>query len=117
VDRLRLAGILWVVGALLAIAATLVFRVDQVQVVVTLAVGVIALALGTQMLLRRTSAAIPRSSVLGAAWFVLYLALAVIQGDEIAAWTTDVVVGVIGVAAAILALRASGLARSKVEPR
>jgi hypothetical protein len=116
VTRLRLAGILWVVAALLAITTTLVLRIDQVQVVVTLAMGVIAMALGTQMLLRPTSAAIRRSSLLGAAWFVLYLALAVIQADEIAAWTTDVVVGVVGVAAAILALRASGLVRSNVEP-
>ena len=104
------------VAGLLAITTTLVFRVDQVQVVVTLAAGLIALALGAQMLLRPTSAAIRRSSFLGAAWFVLYLALAVIQADEIAAWTTDVVVGAIGVAAAIVALRASGRLRSTAKP-
>jgi hypothetical protein len=116
VDRLRLAGILWVVAALLAVTTTLVFRVDQVQVVVTVAAGLIALALGTRMLLRPMSDAIRRSSLLGAAWLVLYLALIVIQSGEIAAWTTDVVVGAIGVAAAIVALRASGQLRSTAEP-
>lgn len=102
-DRLRLSGILWVVAAVLAIAATVVFRVDQVQVVVTLAAGLIALALGVQMLLRPTNASIRRSRFAGAAWFILYLILAVIQTGEIAAWTTDIFVGVVGVVATIVA--------------
>jgi hypothetical protein len=105
-----------VVAALLAIAATVVFRVDRVQVATTLAAGLIALALGAWMLVRPTSATIRQSSFAGAVWFVLYLALAVIQADEIAAWTTDIFVGVVGVAAAFVALRASGHVRSTPEP-
>jgi hypothetical protein len=105
-----------VVAALLAIAATVVFRVDQVQVGITLAAGLIALALGAWVLVRPTSGTIRQSSFAGAGWFVLYLALAVIQADEIAAWTTDIFVGVVGVAAACVALRASGHVRSTAEP-
>ena len=116
-DRRRLAGILWVVAALLAIAATVVFRVDRVQVATTLAAGLIALALGAWMLVRPTTATIRQSSFAGAVWFVLYLALAVIQADEIAAWTTDIFVGVVGVAAAFVGLRASGHVPSTAEPR
>jgi uncharacterized membrane protein HdeD (DUF308 family) len=113
--RLRLAGILWVVAALLAMAATFGFRDDQLQVVVTLAAGVIALALGALMLLRPTSPWIRLSRFVGAAWLALYLVLAVMQADEIVAWTTDIVVGVVGVAAAFIAFRAQGHMRSTPE--
>jgi hypothetical protein len=50
-------------------------------------------------------------------WVILYVALALIQADEIAAWTTDVFVGLVGLAAAFLAFRASGDLRSTMEPR
>jgi uncharacterized membrane protein HdeD (DUF308 family) len=99
----------------MAIAATLVFRVDQVQVVVTLALGLIVLALGGEILLRPTSATIRRSSFVGAAWLFLYFALAVIQQDEIAAWTTDIFVGVVGLAAAVMTFRASAHIRSTAQ--
>jgi uncharacterized membrane protein HdeD (DUF308 family) len=117
VDRLRLAGVLWVVASLLSIATTVIFRVDQVQVVLTSAAGLIALALGAWMLLRPTTATIRSSSLVGAVWVILYVALALIQADEIAAWTTDMFVGLVGLAAAFLAFRASGDLRSTMEPR
>jgi uncharacterized membrane protein HdeD (DUF308 family) len=113
--RLRLAGILWVVAALLAIAVTFGFRVDQPQVVVTLAAGLIALALGALMLLRPTSPSIRLSRFVGAAWVALYLVLAVMQAGEIAAWTTDIFVGVFGAAAAFITSRAQGHMRSTPE--
>jgi hypothetical protein len=113
--RFRLAGILWVVAALLAIAATFAFRVDQLQVVATLAAGLIALAIGAFMLLRPTSPSVRLSRFVGAAWFALYLVLAVMQADEIAAWTTDIFVGVLGAAAAFIAFRAQGHMRSTPE--
>jgi uncharacterized membrane protein len=113
--RLRLAGTLWVVAALLAIAATFAFRVDRLQVVVTLAAGLIALALGALMLIRETSPSTRLSRFVGAAWFALYLVLAVMQADEIAAWTTDIFVGVLGAAAAFIAFRAQGHMRSTPE--
>jgi len=45
-NKMRTAGILWVVSALLATGITLIFRVDPVQVVLTIVVGVVAAALG-----------------------------------------------------------------------
>jgi len=105
------------VAAVLAIGATLIFRVDPVQVVVTLGAGLIALGFGTVILVRPTSTTIRASSFVGAAWFVLYLALAVVQSGEIAAWTTDIFVGVVGVAAALVAFRATGRMRPTAEPR
>ena len=111
-DRLQLAGVLWAVAALLAIAATLVFRVDQVQIVVTLAAGLLALALGVVMFLRPSSTGVRLSTFVGAVWVLLYAALAVIQADEIAAWTTDVFLGLVGAAAAFVAIRAPSNMRS-----
>jgi len=40
-----------------------------------------------------------------------------VQSGEIAAWTTDIFVGVVGVAAALVAFRATGRMRPTAEPR
>jgi hypothetical protein len=104
-DRLRGAGLLWTIAALLAIVTTLVFRVDQAQIVATLLAGVIALGLGLWILLGRTGMAVPVSTALGVAWVVLFVALAVIQSDEIEAWSTDAAIAVFGGLAALLAYR------------
>ena len=45
-NRLGIAGALWLVAAGFAIAMTLIFRTDPVQWVVTLAIGVVAAVVG-----------------------------------------------------------------------
>ena len=105
-NRLQVAGILWIVAAGLSIAATLIFRVDSNQIVVTLVAGVVAAVIGVFMLARPSTATIGASNVAGLGWLVLYVVLAVIQSDEIAAWVTDVSLALVGAAAAFQAYRA-----------
>ena len=106
-DRLRGAGLLWAIAALLAIVTTLVFRVDQAQIVATLLAAVIALGVGLWLLSGATGMAIQVSTALGVAWVVLFVALAVFQSDEIAAWSTDVAIAVFGGLAALMSYRTS----------
>jgi uncharacterized membrane protein len=87
---LRTAGILWVVSALLATGISLVFRVDPVQVVVTIAASAVAAVL---------------SYVIGLAWLALYAALTFQQSGELVAWATDAFLALIGVGAALAAYR------------
>lgn len=102
-QKLRLVGALWLAVAALSISLTLVFRVEASQIVVTIALGVATAVLGTVMLARPNRAAITASIVAGIAWLALYVGLAVIQADELAAWTTDAFLAVAGVGIAILA--------------
>ena len=111
-DRLRGAGLLWTIAALLAIVTTIVFRVDQLQIIVTLVLGAIALGVGLWLLSGATGMAIQASTVVGVAWVFLFVALAVIQSDEIAAWSTDVAVGVFGAVAAVMAHRTAAASRA-----
>lgn len=104
-NRMRTAGILWVVSALLGTGITLTFRIDPVQKAVTIAAGVVAAALGLWMIARPSTAAVPVSNVVGVAWLVLYASLTVWQFGELAAWTTDVFLALIGLGATFLAYR------------
>ena len=113
-DRLRGAGVLWVIAALIAIVTTLVFRVDQVQIIVTLVAGVIAVAVGLWLLFRATDMAIKVSMALGVAWVALFVALAVIQSDELAAWSTDASIAVFGAVAAVLSSRSAAASPSSI---
>jgi len=112
---LRTAGILWVVSALLATGISLVFRVDPVQVVVTIAASAVAAVLGAWMIARPSTTAVALSHVVGLAWLVLYAALTFQQSAELVAWTTDVFLGLIGVGAALTAYRGRRGAVSRFE--
>ena len=103
---LRTAGILWVVAALLAIAITLIFRIDAVQIVVTIAVAAVAAVLGLWIIVRPSTPAAPLSNVVGVAWLVLYAALTILQFGDLAAWATDVFLAVIGLGATLAVYRA-----------
>ena len=107
-DRRQSAGVMWIVAALLAIVTTVVFRVDPAQILATLVAGAVALGVGVWLLFGSSGAAIRLSAPLGVAWVVLFAALAAIQSDELAAWSTDVGVAVFGAVAALLANRSSG---------
>ena len=112
-NRLRAAGILWVVSALFATGTTLIFRIDRVQVVATIAASAVAAVLGLWMIARPSTTAVPLSYVVGVAWLALYAALTVQQSDELVAWTTDVFLALIGLGAALAAYRATREAISR----
>ncbi len=101
------AGVTWIAAAAFAIAMTIAFRTDSVQVVVTIVIGVVAAALGLWLMARPSAPAVSASNVAAVAWTVLYGALALQQFGELAAWTTDVALIAIGVAAGIAAHRAT----------
>jgi uncharacterized membrane protein len=111
-NRLGIAGALWLVAAAFAIAMTLIFRTDPVQVVITIAVGVAAAIVGPWLIARPSAVAVSASNGVAVTWIVLYVVLTVQQSDELAAWTTDVALIAIG-AAAGLATYIAG-ARAKV---
>jgi len=104
---LRTAGVLWVVSGLFAAAMSLIFRVDPIQVMLTIAASALAAVLGVWMIARPSTTAVPLSYVVGLAWLALYAALAVQQSGELVAWTTDVFLALIGVGAALAAYRGS----------
>jgi len=110
-NRFGIAGVLWLVAAGLAIAVTLIFRVDPVQWVVTMAVGVVAAVLGLWLIVRPRALVVSASNVVAVVWTVLYAVLTVRQSDELAAWTTDVVLIAIGAAAGVAAYRTAARAK------
>src|SRR5947208_14424693 len=98
---LRTAGILWVVSALLATATSLIFRVDPVQVVVTIAASAVTAGLGIWMVARSSNTVVPLSYDVGLGWLALYATLTVEQSGELAAWATDAFLAVVRRCAAI----------------
>jgi hypothetical protein len=103
----RKAGILWIVAAILAAAVTLVFRVVPEQSAITNAASAIAVAIGALLVRRPEAAVVSASSAFGVAWVTLYVALIVIQSDEIAAWSTDAILAVFGGLAGLIGYRSS----------
>jgi len=110
-NRLGIAGALWLVAAGFAIAMTLIFRVDPVQWVVTMAIGVVAAVVGLWLIARPSALVVSASNVVSVVWIVLYAVLTVLQSDDIAAWTTDVALIAIGAAAGLVAYRAAAKAK------
>ena len=110
-NRLAIAGAVWLVAAGFAIAMTLIFRTDPVQWVVTMAVGVVAAVLGLWLFARPSALVVSASNAVGVVWIVLYAVLAVLQSDELAAWTTDVALIAIGGAAGLVAYRTAAKAK------
>lgn len=101
--RLRIAGALWITVAVLSLAATFIFRVDPFQIVATAALGVATAVLGAWMIALPRRVAVPASVVAGAVWLLLYLGLAVVQSDEVAAWVTDAFLAVVAISPVLLA--------------
>ncbi len=110
-NRLGIAGALWLVAAGFAIAMTLIFRVDPVQWVVTMAIGVVAAVVGLWLIARPSALVVSASNVVSVVWTVLYAVLTVLQSDDIAAWTTDIALIAIGAAAGLVAYSAAAKAK------
>jgi predicted membrane channel-forming protein YqfA (hemolysin III family) len=111
-NRLGVAGALWLVAAAFAITMTLIFRNDPVQWVITIVVGLFAGVLGLWLIARPSARVVSASNGVAVAWTVLYAVLTVQQADELAAWSTDVALIAIGTAAGLAAYRA--VARAKL---
>ena len=105
-EKQRLVGGLWILLAALSITVTLVWRVDASQIVATIVFGVATAVLGAWMIVRPSGSAVGASIAAGAAWLAVYLGLAVIQADELAAWVTDVSLAVGAGGVAVLAWKA-----------
>ena len=95
-QRLRIAGVLWIAVAAFSIAITVVFRIESYQIAATVGFGIATMILGVWMLARPSRVAIPASIIAGIAWLVLYAGLAVLQSDEMAAWVTDAFFAIAG---------------------
>lgn len=104
-NRLAVAGVIWIAAAAFAIAVTITFRTDALQWIVTIPAGAVAAVLGRCLITRPSAPVVSASNVVAVAWAVLYGVLAVQQSDELAAWTTDVALIAIGVAAGLAAYR------------
>ena len=110
-NRLGIAGALWLVAAAFAIAMTLTFRTDPLQWVVTMATGVAAAVLGLSLIWRPSALVVFASNIVSVVWIVLYAVLTALQSGELAAWTTDVALIAIGAAAGLVAYRAAAKAK------
>ena len=110
-NRLGIAGVLWLLAAGFATAMTIIFRVDPVQWVVTIAVAVVAAILGLWLIARPRDLVVSASNAVSVVWIVLYAVLTVLQSDDLAAWTTDVALIAIGGAAGLVAYRAAARAK------
>jgi hypothetical protein len=102
-QRLRIAGALWIAVAVMSIAATIMFRVDSFQILATTGLGLATAVLGLWMLVRPSRPAIATSIVAGIVWLLLYLGLVVVQSGELAAWVTDAFLAFAGCIPALLA--------------
>jgi len=107
-NRLQVAGVVWLVAAVIGALATVIFRGDEpAWYAITLVASAIAAAIGILLLWRPSRTTVVLSTLGGVAWVVLYGALIAIQSADIQAWTADLLFAVIGAVAAILAYRAS----------
>jgi hypothetical protein len=76
----QVAGILWIVAAMFAVATTLRFRGDTAVWAVTNVASLIAAIIGVLLMWTPSRALVRVSTVGGVAWGLLYAALAIIQG-------------------------------------
>ena len=118
-NRYQIAGILWLIAAVLGAVVTVAFRMDASMTstmdtttwsAITLVGSAIAAVIGLLLLWRPSSTVVLLSTIGGVAWVVMYGALAVFQSGELEAWPTDVVLGLIGAIAAVVAYRAQPVA-------
>lgn len=106
-NQYRIAGIAWLVAAVLGAVVTVAYRgMDPTWYAITLVASAIAAGIGILLLWRPGSATVLLSTIGAVAWVVMYGALAVIQSAEIEAWPTDTGLGIIGAVAGVLAYRA-----------
>lgn len=106
-NKLAIAGAIWIAAAALGFAMTITFRTDTLQWFVTIPASAVAAVVGLWLIARPSMPVVSGSNVVASGWTLLYGVLALQQSDELAAWTTDVALIAIGVAAGLAAYRAA----------
>ena len=117
------ACLVWLFAALFGVVITVVFRTThwldganplvvgyvalEWQWPVTIIASVAAAIVGLLLIWRPTRGIMTWSGLVGVAWLVIYAWLTYSQRAELAAWTTDVFLGALGVIAAALSLTRS----------
>jgi len=101
---------LWIVAGVLGIGTSLVFRLEPLSWAITIALGILAVLVGTVPLLRADPRVARWSVALGVAWVSCYVALAAWQLDDPAALITDVGLALIGAAATVVGRRRPAVA-------
>ena len=96
---------LWIVAGVIGMSTSLVFRVEPVSWAITIALGMLAVLVGTVSLLRADPRVARWSVALGIAWVSCYVVLAVWQLGDPAALTTDVGLALLGAAAVVVGRR------------
>lgn len=118
-NRLRVAGVVWLVAAVLSIVVAIAYRFEMMNAIhwalITILAGVLAAILGLALAWRTNADLVRWSNIAGVAWVVLYVVLAFQQADEPAAWPTDVALAVVGGLAAVIAYRGARVAGATVD--
>lgn len=96
---------LWIVAGVIGISTSLVYRVEPVSWAITIALGSLAVLVGTVPLLRVVPRVSRWSVALGIAWVSCYVALAAWQLGDPAALVTDVGLALFGAAAVVVGRR------------
>jgi hypothetical protein len=96
---------LWIVAGVLGISTSLAFRVEPLSWAITIALGILAVLVGTVPLLRADPRAARWSVALAIAWVSCYVPLAVWQLGDAAALITDVGLALFGAAAVVIGRR------------
>jgi hypothetical protein len=113
-NRFQIAGILWLIAAVLSAAVTVAFRTDTdmtakmdttLSSAITLIGSAVAAVIGILLLWRPSSITVLLSTIGGVAWVAMYGALTVVQFPD-TGWATNAVLGLVGAAAAVVAYRA-----------
>jgi uncharacterized membrane protein YfcA len=96
---------LWILAGALGIGTSLVYRVEPVPWAITIALGILAVLVGIELLLRADPRFARWTSALGIAWVSCYVALAAWQLGDPAALITDVGLALLVVAAVVVGRR------------
>ena len=100
-----IASSLWIVAGVIGISTSLVYRVEPVPWAITIALGILAVLVGTVLLLRVVPRVSQWSVALGVAWVSCYVVLAVWQLGDPAALATDVGLALFGAVAVVVGRR------------
>ena len=108
-NRFQIAGVLWLVAAILGAAISVAYRteatMDTSWYAITLVGSAIAALLGILLLWRPSSTTVLLSTIGAVAWVLMYGALTLIQFGE-TGWATDAAIGTIGALAGVVAYSA-----------
>lgn len=98
-------GVIWLLAAISSGISTLVFREDSIWYPTTLAASGVAIVIGIVALIRFDRTIARASVVLGFLWVAMYVALLLIQIDDVQAWTANLFFALLGATASLVSWR------------